>query len=297
MRQIQLKHVKLPNGETIAYREREGGEQKVLLVHGNMNSSKHWDVVLEKMDPNYKLYAMDMRGFGLSSYHTPISSIKELAEDIKHFADEIGLRDFSIVGWSLGGPVCMQFAADYPGYCKKMILLAPGSTRGYPIYETNESGQPDPTRRISTLEQTKNDPSKVVPTEQAYASENRGFLKMVYNAVIYTKNKPEPERYEEYIDDMLTQRNYAETVHALNTFNISGKFNGLIKGNGQARQIGIPVLVLLGDRDLVISKQMAEEIIEDIGENASFVELGDCGHSPPIDDIDQLLCVMSEFLN
>jgi pimeloyl-ACP methyl ester carboxylesterase len=42
---------------------------------------------------------------------------------------------------------------------------------------------------------------------------------------------------------------------------------------------------------------MAEEIIEDIGENASFVELRDCGHSPPIDDIDQLLRGMSEFLN
>jgi pimeloyl-ACP methyl ester carboxylesterase len=66
---------------------------------------------------------------------------------------------------------------------------------------------------------------------------------------------------------------------------------------GPARQIGIPVLVLLGDRDLVIPKQMAEEIIEDIGENASFVELRDCGHSPPIDDIDQLFRIMLESLN
>lgn len=42
---------------------------------------------------------------------------------------------------------------------------------------------------------------------------------------------------------------------------------------------------------------MAEEIIEDIGENASFVELKDCGHSPQINVIDEPFCVMSEFLN
>ena len=48
---VQYKHVQLPNGETIAYQEREGGHKKVLLIHGNMTSSVHWDLVLENMDP------------------------------------------------------------------------------------------------------------------------------------------------------------------------------------------------------------------------------------------------------
>ena len=29
-----------------------------------MTSSKHWDLVLENMDAEYKLYALDLRGFG-----------------------------------------------------------------------------------------------------------------------------------------------------------------------------------------------------------------------------------------
>ena len=74
---IQYKKVELLNGETIAYQEREGGEKKVLLIHGNMTSSKHWDLVLENMDPRYKLFAVDMRGFGRSSYHNQIRYIHD----------------------------------------------------------------------------------------------------------------------------------------------------------------------------------------------------------------------------
>ncbi|QED47176.1 intracellular short-chain-length polyhydroxyalkanoate depolymerase [Cytobacillus dafuensis] len=297
MNEIMIKEVELPNGETISYRERLGGSQNILLVHGNMNSSMHWDVVLEKMDPKYKLYALDQRGFGLSSYHKPFHSIKELAEDLKYFIEAIGLKDFTIVGWSLGGAVCMQYVADNPDVCDKMILLASGSTRGYPLFESNENGFPDLTKRVQSYDQTKREKTKVVTTEHAYATRNREFLRMVYDAVIYTKNKPDPERYEEYIDDMLTQRNYAEILHALNTFNISKEFNGLTEGTGEAEKIKIPTLVLYGDRDLVITKEMNEEIVDDIGENAFFVELKDCGHSPLIDDLEQLLQAMSEFLD
>lgn len=292
-----IKNVNLPNGETIFYRERLGGTKNVLLVHGNMNSSKHWDVVLENMDPKYKLYAIDQRGFGLSSYQNPIYSIKELADDIDHFTKAIGLKDFSIVGWSMGGTVCMQYVANNPDVCDKMILLASGSTRGHPLYESDENRMPDLNRRVETYAQTKREKAKVITTEHAYATRNRELLRMINDAVIYTKNKPDPERYEEYIDDILTQRNYAEIVHALNTFNISRTFNGLIEGTGEAEKIKIPTLVLLGDRDLVITRQMNEEILEDIGENASFVQLKDCGHSPLIDDSEQLLQVMSEFLD
>ena len=79
---VQYKYIQLPNGETIAYQEREGGHKKILLIHGNMTSSVHWDLILEKMDPSYKLYAIDMRGFGRSTYHHQIRSIKDFSDDV-----------------------------------------------------------------------------------------------------------------------------------------------------------------------------------------------------------------------
>ncbi|MUV37695.1 3-oxoadipate enol-lactonase [Lentibacillus sp. JNUCC-1] len=129
MGNVKLKKVELSNGETLAYRERDGGDDVVLLIHGNMTSSVHWDVVFEHMPENYKLYAVDLRGFGESSYHKQITSIKDFSDDVKQFVDVVGLKQFALVGWSLGGAVSQQFCADYPGYCDRLFLLASASSR------------------------------------------------------------------------------------------------------------------------------------------------------------------------
>lgn len=295
-RAVDFKKVNLPNGETIAYREREGGMKKVLLIHGNMTSSKHWDLLIDAMDSSFKIYALDLRGFGESSYNKPIMSIKDFSDDVKMFADEIGLKDFSIIGWSTGGAVGMQFVADYPGYCEKLILLASASTRGYPFFGTCPDGLPDVNNRLASYDDVKKDPSKTLAVQSAYDQQNRGFLKAMWNMLIYTNRQPEEQHYEEYVDDMLTQRNLAEVYHSLNTFNISSLNNGLLEGTDQVKDINIPVLVLRGDRDLVVTKVMTEEIVEDFGERAKFVELKDCGHSPLVDDLAQLQQHVEGFL-
>jgi pimeloyl-ACP methyl ester carboxylesterase len=294
---ICMKKVALPNGETIAYREREGGTKKVLLIHGNMTSSKHWDVLLEKMDSSFKLYAIDLRGFGESSYHKPVFSLKDFADDVKLFVDAIGLKGFSLVGWSTGGGVAMQFVIDHPGYVDKLVLLASVSTRGYPFFGVNQLGVPDTSNRLTTYEQIKADPIRSIPIQTAYNTRNKEVLKEIWNSLIYDRNKPDPDRYDEYVEDMMTQRNLAEVYHALNTFNISGVNNVAAIGTNEARKISIPVLVLRGERDLVITAEMTREIMDDLGENAIFVELKNCGHSPLVDDLQQLQEVIIQFLN
>jgi pimeloyl-ACP methyl ester carboxylesterase len=291
---VTIKEVQLTNGETIAYRERAGGEKKVLLIHGNMTSSKHWDLVLNKMSEEYKLYALDLRGFGLSSYNKRITSIKDFSDDVKLFVDEIGLKDFAIVGWSTGGAVAMQFTADYPGYCNKLILLASESTRGYP-FDGRLSDNQVP-RRFTSYEDIKRDIIRTLPVQAAYDTNNVELLKLIWNAVIYTKKQPAPELYDEYVQDMRTQRNLAEVHHSNNTFNISHHHNGLVEGNGLVDKINVPVLVLRGDRDLVITAEMTRELVEDLGPKAKFVELKDCGHSPLVDDLPQLLKEVTNFL-
>lgn len=125
MNQLEVLHkVMLANGETITYRKREGGEEQIVLVHGNMTSSKHWDLLMEAMDARFTIYALDMRGFGGSTYLNRITSIKDFSDDLKLWLDELGLKGFTLVGWSTGGNVAMQFCADYPSYCHKLVLFA-----------------------------------------------------------------------------------------------------------------------------------------------------------------------------
>lgn len=291
----ELKYVELPNGETLSYRERIGGEELCIFVHGNMTSSKHWDVLIENFDPRYTIIAPDLRGFGGSTYKNRITHMRDFSDDLKSFVDSLGLKDFSLLGWSTGGAVAMQFCADYPGLCNKLMLLASASTRGYPFYQTNEDGTQS-TIRLKTIAEIENDIGKTIPMQGLYDTKNRDGLKAVWNAVIYTHNQPDEQKYEEYVDDMLTQRNLADVYHVLNTFNISHHDNEAAKGTGEIDKILIPVLILYGERDYVVPGNMTEELIEDFGEKAKVVKLVNCGHSPLIDDLDQLKNAIEQFL-
>jgi pimeloyl-ACP methyl ester carboxylesterase len=295
MQEAKLMSAQLPNGETLGYRERDGGDHVLLLVHGNMNSSKHWDLVLENLDPRFKVYAVDQRGFGISTYNKPIESLQDLSADLKLFVDAIGLKHFSLAGWSTGGGVVMQFAADYPEYVEKLILLDSMSTRGYPFYETDENFIPDLSQRIKTKEQM-SDAFRTRVVNGANQRRDKEFMQFLFNASVYPLKKPTPERYEAYLDDILTQRNLPEIYHSLNIYNISNVDGELTTGSGAVDRIVAPVLVLWGDHDVVVTRAMTDEIIEDFGDRARLVVLRNCGHSPLVDDIDQLCEEMTKFL-
>ncbi|MCF6092803.1 alpha/beta hydrolase [Microaerobacter geothermalis] len=294
---INLKSINLDNGETLGYREREGGEKVLVLIHGNMTSSKHWDLVMENIDPGFKVYAVDLRGFGISTYNKPIDSLKDFSDDVKLFVDALGLKDFALMGWSTGGGVSMQFVADHPGYVNRLILLASASTRGYPFYRSDKNGMPLLDQRLNTKEDIAADQARTIPILTAYENRDKNFLKALWNAVIYTRHQPDEARYDAYLEDMLTQRNLVDVYYALNSFNISNQHNGLVEGTGDVANIQVPTLVLWGRNDLVVTEQMTLEIMEDMGPNARLVYLEGCGHSPLVDDLDQLLNEVTNFLD
>lgn len=294
---MTLQKVLLSNGESIAYRVRPGGEQIVVLVHGNMTSSKHWDVLFDALDPAYTIYAIDLRGFGESSYHSRIQGIKDFSDDLKEFVDLLSLTNFHLIGWSTGGAICMQFVADYPTYCDKLILLASASTRGYPFFGANADGTQNLNHRLQTVMEIEADPSKTLVIQGLYDTNNKEGIKAVWNAAIYSHKQPCEAHYDAYVDDMLTQRNLADVYHALNTFNISAEHNGVTDGTNQAKDISLPVLILRGDRDYVVTEQMTQEIVADLGDNATYIPLVNCGHSPLIDDLEQLTNRIETFLS
>ena len=197
----------MPNEEQIAYRERTGGEKTVILVHGNMTSSKHWDLLIEALDQKYKVYAPDLRGFGESSYHNRVTSIKDFSDDLKGFVDAPRIERF-LFDWLVYWRSClMQFAADYPGYCEKLVLLASASHAVIRFSERRKMVRPDLEHRLVTIQEVEQDTEKQWQSKDYTIRENKEGLKAVWNALIYTHNKPDDEKYEQYVDDMLTQKN------------------------------------------------------------------------------------------
>lgn len=289
--------VKIDNGETLGYRECGEGDKILLLVHGNMTSSKHWDVLIDKLPDNIKVYAVDMRGFGMSTYNIPVNSLRDFSEDIKNFVDKLGLKKFAMAGWSTGGGVAMQFAADHPEYVTHLITVESVGIKGYPMFRKDEKGQPVLTELLRTKEDIAKDQVQVVPVLKAYESKDKEYMRSLWNMVIYTQNQPSPEKYDEYLDDMMTQRNLVDVDYALVNFNMSHDHNGVVPGTGEVDKITAPTLVIEGDKDLVVPMYMAEDIKNGIGDNAELVIFENSGHSPLIDRIDKLTESIVDFIS
>ena len=291
---VTLHTVEVPAGETIGYRHRPG-DVPVVLVHGNMTSSKHWDLVLESMDDDFDLYAVDLRGFGESSYREPVGAIDDFAADVAGVVDAVGLDRFHLVGWSAGGAVAMQVAADLPERVHRLVLLAPASTRGYPVYRKDETGQPTD-EPLTTREEIRRDPVQVAPVLEAYEDCDAETLKGIWNRLIYVNDRPDPDRYDDYVADMCTQRNLVDVDYALAHFNVSTEHNGIEPGSGAVDRIEAPALVLRGEDDLVVSRAMVEQTVADLGDCAELRHLPGCGHSPLVDDLDRFLEHVEGFL-
>ena len=297
MLNIFLNSIELPNGETMGYRKLGEGDKVLILVHGNMSTSKHWDTVMESMPSEYTTYAIDMRGFGISTYNTPVNSLKDFSEDLKLFVDAIGIKKFNLAGWSTGGGVAMHFAIDYPEYVEKLILVESVGIKGYPIFKKDASGQPIIGEFLKTKEEIENDPVQVVPILNAYRDKNKAFLRVVWDSAIYLFGKPTEERYEEYLDAMLTQRNLVDIDYSLVHFNISDEHNGVVEGSGEVHKIKAPTLVIQGKNDLVVPQDMGIGIAKGIGENARLELLDNGGHAPMTDDLDRFMNLILSFMD
>nr|WP_286673004.1 alpha/beta hydrolase [Anaeromonas frigoriresistens] len=269
----------------------------MILIHGNMTSSKHWDLVMENLPNEYKIYSIDLRGFGISTYNQRIDSLKDFSEDVKLFVDKLNIKNFSLAGWSTGGGVAMQFTIDYPDYVKKLILVESVGVSGYPIFKKNEIGKPIIGEFLTTREEVAMDPVQVLPILNAYKNKDKDTLRQIWEMTIYTHNKPEEKRYDEYLEDMLTQRNLVDVDYALMTFNISNKHNGVVEGKNLAHKIDIPTLIIQGDRDYVVPMEMAKGIEEAIGDNATLKIIENSGHSPLIDNLDNLIEYIVSFID
>ena len=280
---------KIPSGETIAYRKKEGTTDTVMLIHGNASSSVHWETTMDALDRT--VIAPDLRGFGHSSYNAPFGSLRELAQDLRQLAKELGLGKLTLVGWSTGGGVAYELAAMAPEVVKKVVTLGAVPVTGYPMFKKDETGAPIFTEPLSTREEIAADPVQVVPMLDAIRDRNREFLKLVLGATLYSKAWPAGEDIERYVDAILMQRCLVDTNYSLVNFNMQGK-----DGIGQVK---CPIVMLHGTLDAVVPLALAQKSQEDIkaaGCDVNLVTLGGCGHSPITDDPKRFFEVLRENL-
>ncbi len=255
-----------------------GSGKPFIMLHGNMSSSVHLNVLAEHICEGVQLILPDMRGFGDSTYNNRFDSLDELAEDIIQFIDALEIKSCVIGGWSTGGGVALVVAAKRPDLIEKVVLVESVGAKGYPIFKKDEQGNPILTELIATKEEIANDPIQVLPILNAYEQGHREVLKAIWNGAIYTDIQPDQATYELYLDEMLKQRKLVDIDYALTRFNITSESNGLVDGNNLAAAIKQQVLIIQGTKDLIVPVEMSRSLESGLVNN-QYV-LGEWGHSP-----------------
>jgi pimeloyl-ACP methyl ester carboxylesterase len=101
-----------------------GSRPDMLCVHGGAAHGHWFDYVAPGFTPDYHVRALDQRGHGESAWaEPPLYSYERLAADLAEVAEKLDLRDFVLIGHSMGGTVCLLYAATYPGRVGKLIVV------------------------------------------------------------------------------------------------------------------------------------------------------------------------------
>lgn len=292
MKNYPVKTLNLRNGETVAYRQAGDTGEIVVLVHGNMSSSVHFQTTMAELEADHRVYAVDLRGFGDSSYVKPLNSLHDFALDVEGWIEALDLRDFHLLGWSTGGGIALEIAADMPDRVKKLFLLDSVGIKGYPMFKKDEKYQPILTQLLTSKEEIAMDPVQVLPILNAYANKDKGLLKAIWNAVIYDKVQPNEADYDEYLEAMLKQRNLVDVDYSLLTFNFTHDANGVVPGSGRMDLVKCPIYILHGALDKVVPYPMAVEMKQYFGDRAQLITFENAGHSVVTDDLDLFIATL-----
>src|SRR5438876_324583 len=102
------------SGEIELYYEDHGSGDPVVLIHGYPLSGASWEKqVSVLLAAGYRVITYDRRGFGKSSQPTTGYNYDTFAEDLQKLVSQLELRDFALVGFSMGGGEVARYLGKY----------------------------------------------------------------------------------------------------------------------------------------------------------------------------------------
>jgi non-heme chloroperoxidase len=215
------------------YYEDHGSGSPVVLIHGYPLSGASWEKqVPVLLDAGYRVITYDRRGFGKSSQPTTGYNYDTFAEDLHKLVTQLELRNFTLVGFSMGGGEVARYLGKFgsKGVGKAVIIS------GVPPYLLKTAGNPEGV-----------DPSVFAGIQQAVVADRyvffTNFFKNFYNT-----------------DLLLGKRVSEEAVQA--SWNIAAGASAIASlacvptwhedFRDDLGRIDVPTLVIHGDADRIL---------------------------------------------
>lgn len=286
--------IRLLNGESLSYIEMGQGDKVIIALHGTHFTSKYFMPLFEKLKDDYKLYAIDLRGHGDSTYYRSIENTGDLAEDIKLFINALKINDPILLGWELGAGVALDFAARFTNIPSKVILINAISHRGNPIFKRNEKGKMQVGHIFENqkdMAESKIKHNQIVNsiTNNDYDKFKRLFLEK------YVSNKKDLIS-EEWIKDSFKQKDSLNLCWVLSHFNLSDTHNFYTPGIQTINRIKIPLLHLWGEKDNVIPRSTIHSNYRAVIDQSNLITYVDAGHLLILEEPELVAKDIKEFI-
>ena len=255
----------LPTGVRLRYAEQgDSSGRPLIFLHGYTDSSFSFSRVLPLLDPQYRAFALDQRGHGDSERPRRGYHLRDFAEDVVAFMDELGLGRATLVGHCMGSLVAQRVALNEPGRVEGLVLVS-SMTSARHIEGADELQQ-----GVEALGET-------VPAE---------FAREFQAGTVY---RPLPE---EFMDGVV-----AESLKVpVRVWRAA--LAGLLSDEHATRlgHIRTPTLLIWGDRDALLSRAEQDALAAALNCDAPLVVYPETGHSPHWEQPERFVYDLEAFL-
>jgi 3-oxoadipate enol-lactonase len=252
-----------------------GGGRSLVLLHSAWASRNWWRWQVPVLSKSYKVVTLDLRGHGQSSPLENVYSVGGFTRDLELFLRKIEIEGATLIGWSMGGMVSLQYCMDNPSNVKALVLIA---TQGH----TN-----DRLKRILIrqylLERLKlmmdfTAPRKYDRTAQRFPSQSTQWLER------QVRDSMSPLAPKEVFDWLI---NDITTKPRESFFNIIRSVWNW-KADDKLKQISVPTLIMVGENDHITPPIFSRRLHQAIPDSKLII-VENAGHFLPME--------RSEFVN
>lgn len=267
-------------GISIHYRVGGDGPVPLLFLHGFAASHTTWhDIVPLFPADRFRIYLIDMKGFGLSAKpRDGVYSIEDQAVMVRAFIREQAFSSVILIGHSLGGGValraCMQMRSESdPCRVAKLVLI---DCAAYP-------------QRLPKFFRRLKMPIlgplfiRLIPV---HLMVRKTLSQIFFDASAVTPERF--ERYERYFRGKGIPYAMRATVKSIDPdayLNIGERY----------RDMKVPTLIIWGEEDRIVKLKHGLRLHEDLT-NSLLKILKKCGHNPHEERPAETFAAMEEFL-
>jgi len=259
------------------YYEDHGSGQPVVLIHGYPLSSASWEKqVPALLGAGYRVIAYDRRGFGKSSQPTTGYDYDTFAADLHKLVTQLKLRDFVLVGFSMGGGEVARYIGKHGSKeVSKAVIIG-----GIPPYLLKTQDNPEGV-----------DGSAFEGIEKAVAADRYAFFteffKNFYNTDVHLGKR---------VSEQAIQASWNTAAIASATASLACVPTWHEDFRKDVAKIDVPTLVIHGDSDRIVPITAAGQRTAKLVKGAELVVIKDGPHNVAWTHAEEVNAALVKFL-